>query len=121
MSLMSVKLFSRVALVAAALCGCDAAPPVGPPLAPAVVEAPGRPMPDVGAAPVQAEPSESAPAAPLTVLSARVQPLPPGAPATAAFCIGCGGALKPKCGKCSAQLPAGAKFCLDCGTPVTKA
>jgi ribosomal protein L40E len=42
-------------------------------------------------------------------------------PATAAFCIGCGGALKPKCGKCSAQLPTGAKFCLDCGTPVTKA
>lgn len=81
----------RAALGLSALlvaCGGPPPAPATPPVtevAPAVAPAPtpGSPMPDVGAAPAPAV--DAMPAAPVRLVSGRVQPMPPGAPATAAY------------------------------------
>ncbi|MBL8618607.1 MAG: copper chaperone PCu(A)C [Deltaproteobacteria bacterium] len=85
---------ARVGHAALGLCAllaaCGGSPPAPPPppvteVAPAAAPAPtpGSPMPDVGSA--AAPPIDAMPAAPVRLVTGRVQPMPPGAPATAAY------------------------------------
>jgi copper(I)-binding protein len=75
----------RVIWLFLALAACvPEAPPPTVPAGPSPAR-PGTPMPDVGAAPAVAPVVEGAPQATVTVSEARVQPMPPGAPASAAY------------------------------------
>jgi len=70
----------RAALLLGLFTACGTPPADPPPATPP----PGSPMADVGAAPVA--PAEAPrPSAPVRLRSGRVQPMPPGSPATAAY------------------------------------
>lgn len=75
----------RVFLLLCGLVACAPEPP--PPMVPPGTPParPGSPMPDVGAAAASSPVAEGAPQAPVALSGARVQPMPPGAPATAAY------------------------------------